>query len=153
MNGTTNGHNGTNSKLSASLSSLTNTNGTQQLEDSSSLSCSINLAHNEFNHLPRVNIELVGLGKFALPNSLNDITGMCMNWLVDVTQTRKSHTLNDLCDNLNLLFMNSIDHTLHDCCEMDISDINFNDYIDDYQKKHHIKAAINEQKQHKGNII
>lgn len=149
-----------NNKLSASLNSLSTskngggklTNGTaaveSSLENSSSLSCSINLAHNEFNHLPRINIELVGLGKSKLPNNLADLTQLCMKWLVDVVQCRKNHNLNDLCDNLNMLYMNGNDHMLHDCCEMETTNVNFNDYIDDYQKKHNADTNENLNKQH-----
>lgn len=108
----------------------------------SSLSCSMNLAHNEFNHLPRINIELVGLKptRCKLPNNIHELTELCMSWLVNEVVHKKTQNVNDLCDNLNMLYINRDDQMLHDCVDMDTSDANFNDYIDDYQKKHNLTA-------------
>ena len=59
-----------------------------------------------------------------------------MNWLIEELVDKHEHTLNDLTSHLNMLYMNTHDQTLHDCCDMDSSDCNFNDYINDYQKQH-----------------
>lgn len=135
------------------------------------MSSSINLAHKDFNHLPRINIELVGLpsNKSKLPENIVFLTQLCMNWLVNelidkkqaavnggggggetptqVSSTTASngaiHSLNELCDHLTMLYMNSQDHTLHDCCDMEATDDNFTDYINDYQKKCNASCAIN----------
>jgi hypothetical protein len=131
--------------------------------DNATLTSSINLAHKEFNHLPRINIELVGLppNKAKLPDNIVVLTQLCMSWLVDELVERKylrlassdingapitptslssvphHQSLTELCDNLNMLYMNENDHMLHDCCEMDSGDSNFNDHIHDYQKRCH----------------
>ena len=104
----------------------------------SSLSSSLNLANKEFNHLPRVNIQIVGLpsNKCKLPDNLNALTQLSMNWLIVELVEKHEHVLNDFTSNLNMLYMNAHDQTLHDCCDMDSSDCNFNDYINDYQKQH-----------------
>jgi hypothetical protein len=112
----------------------------------SSLSSTLNLANIEFNHLPRINIELVGMPRTTKSSiraidNMNELNQLCMNWLIDELIEKKNVQLNDLCDNLNMLYMNNMDHTLHDCCDMNSSDCNFNDHIDDYQKKH--SASLN----------
>jgi len=72
-----------------------------------------------------------------------------MNWLVnelvnDNKQSNESqHNLTDLCGHLNMLYMNVNDQTLHDCCDMDSSDCNYSDYINDYQKHHSLNHKIN----------
>jgi len=129
---------------SSSTSSLNEqTNG-----KNASLSCSLNLAHKEFNHLPRINIELVGLKeiKYTLPNNMLQLTQLCMNWLVK--ELKRGIGMNTLCDNLNMLYMNQIDHTLHDCCDMESSNTNFNDYVNDYQKQHLFNGNSNASHTH-----
>lgn len=62
---------------------------------------------------------------------------MCMNWLEQELVEKNGERMNDLtslCENLNMLYVNS-DSTLHDCCDMDVGDCNFDDYIDDYKKQ------------------
>jgi influenza virus NS1A-binding protein len=125
---------------SSSTSSLNEqTSGKNALQ---SLSCSLNLAHKEFNHLPRINIELVGLKeiKYTLPDNMLQLTQLCMNWLVK--ELKRGINMNTLCDNLNMLYMNQIDHTLHDCCDMESSNSNFNDYVNDYQKQHLVNGNL-----------
>lgn len=108
----------------------------------STLSSSLNLAHKEFNQLPRIQIELVGLKnhKLRLPDGIDTLTELCMNWLVnEVVQEssvtdKKTHDLPELCENLIMLYFSN-DSTLHDCCKMEPSDSNFDDNIDDYQKR------------------
>lgn len=114
----------------------------------STLSSSLNIANKEFNQLPRIQIELVGLKnhKFKLPEGIDTLTELCMNWLVDELVENKGekdqkHDLVDLCEHLNMLYLNS-DSTLHDCCDMDSSDINFDDYIDDYKKRHNVLNSM-----------
>lgn len=138
----------TSSSLSSSTTNLSNKgiNGASSHElNVQQLSSSINLAHKEFNHLPRITIELVGLkqNKAKLPDNIVVLTQLCMNWLVDELVDKNDHTLTDLCDNLSMLYMNTNDHTLHDCCDMDSSDTNFTDQINDYQKKHSTLGVSN----------
>ncbi len=90
--------------------------------------------------MPRIKIELVGLKnhKLKLPEGMDILTSLCMNWLIQEIiddNGDKNNEVSDLCENLNMLYIN-IDSTLHDCCDMDPSDCNFDDYIDDYQKQH-----------------
>jgi hypothetical protein len=128
--------------------------GVEHIDSQPSLSCSLNLANKEFNHLPRINVELVGLRahNLKLPDNILSITQLCMSWLVDELVTTKRagagvgsnvnvslvshHTLDDLCNNLNMLYINGKDHTLHNCCDMNPSDANFSEYIHDYQLQH-----------------
>lgn len=107
----------------------------------STLSSSLNLAHKEFNQLPRIRIELVGLksNKLKLPDGIDTLTGLCMNWLVDEVVKEsptgeKKHELSELCENLVMLYMSN-ESQLNDCCQMEPSNANFDDNIDDYQKK------------------
>ncbi len=88
--------------------------------------------------MPRVNIQIVGLplNKCKLPENLASLTQLSMNWLIEELVDKHEHILNDFTNNLNMLYMNAHDQTLHDCCDMDSSDCNFNDYINDYQKQH-----------------
>ena len=156
MSGNGQQHNQHHYSSNTSLSSLSAkiSGDLDQQQENVTLSSSINLAHKEFNHLPRVNIELVGLApnKAKLPDNMVVLTQMCMAWLVEELVERKylqtasaeisgtgSHhqSLTNLCDNLNMLYMNNNDHTLHDCSEMEASDLNFNDHVNDYQKKFH----------------
>ena len=133
--------------MSASMSSLNNLASKQSpIENDLTLSTlsltSTNLANQEFNHLPRVNIELVGMNshKYKLPDNLQALTQLCINWIVEELDTNNKsknseHSLDYYCDNLNMLYMNNEDHTLHDCSDMDSTDANFNDNINDYQKQ------------------
>jgi hypothetical protein len=114
------------------------------------LSSSLNLANKEFNNLPRINIELVGLkpNKYRLPECTVYLTELCMNWLVNELVNEKQNNesqnnLTDLCGHLNMLYMNVTDQTLHDCCDMDSSDCNYSDYINDYQKHHSLNYKTN----------
>lgn len=108
----------------------------------STLSSSLNLAHREFNQLPRIQIELVGLSKnqkLRLPDGIDTLTDLCMNWLVDEVVKEspageKKHELSELCENLVMLYLSN-DSQLHDCCKMEPSNANFDDNIDDYQKR------------------
>jgi len=148
---------GPNRSISSSNSSLisqngfTNGNTVTSLQDelasqASILSSSLNLANKEFNHLPRINIELVGMksNKYKLPESILYLTELCMNWLFnELTDKQPDQNLGDLCDHLRMLYMNSTDHTLHDFCDMDSSDCNYTDYINDYQKHHNQKHNAN----------
>lgn len=110
-------------------------------DTSSTLSSTLNLANKEFNHLPRIKIELVGLKthKYKLPENIEALATLCMNWLVEelMPKSGEHSDLNHLCEHLNMLYINN-DSTLHDCCDMDAGDSNFDDYIDDYQKLHHV---------------
>jgi hypothetical protein len=119
-----------------------NENG-DHFSSNSSLSSSCNLANKEFNHLPRVNIQIVGMSsnKCKLPESLSSFTQLSMNWLIEELVEKHDHVLNDFTNNVNMLYMNAHDQTLHDCCDMDSSDCNFNDYINDYQKQHSANAC------------
>lgn len=156
--------NATNSSIntkssSASLTSLNNLNGNNKRDklkaqnngltngSSSSLSSSLNLANIEFNHLPRINIELVGFFKtnksIKTIDNINELNQLCMNWLTNELIDKQSMTFSDLCDHLNMLYMNNMDHTLHDCCDMNSTDCNFNDHINDYQKKHNHLSSSN----------
>ena len=134
------------SSSSSSTNSLSNsanhTNGDAGF-NAATLSSSLNLANKEFNQLPRINIELIGLkpNKCKLPNNITYLTQLCMNWLVEELNEKNENSINDLCNNLNMLYMNSIDQTLHDCCDMDTSDTNFSDYINDYQKQHSLGGS------------
>lgn len=62
-----------------------------------------------------------------------------MNWLVDEVVKEspageKKHELSELCENLVMLYLSN-DSQLHDCCKMEPSNANFDDNIDDYQKR------------------
>ena len=142
--------------MSSSMSSLNNLNFKQGLNDvnindltSSTMSLSsANVANQEFNHLPRINIELVGMNcqKYKLPENLESLTELCMGWIVDDLDPKKNpdQTLEHLCDNLNMLYMNNEDNTLHDCSDMDSDDANFNDNINDYQRQYTVvKDCLN----------
>jgi hypothetical protein len=104
--------------------------------------------------------------KAKLPDNIVVLTQMCMSWLVDELVERKylqiavsdlngappvtptsvpspsiappqhHQSLTELCDSVNMLYMNNGDHTLHDCFDMDSADANFNDHINDYQKRY-----------------
>jgi hypothetical protein len=151
-----------NTSLSSLSASKLTFDSDQNNQDNVTLTSAINLAHKEFIHLPRVNIELVGLppNKAKLPDNIVVLTQLCMSWLVDelverkylrsvsneingggpITSTSTSsaphyQSLTELCDNLNMLYMNTNDQTLHDCCDMDSGDSNFTDHINDYQKR------------------
>lgn len=115
----------------------------------STLSSSLNLANKEFNQLARIQIELVGLKrhKLKLPESVDVLTEMCMSWLVKELMEKNGERCADvgsLCEHLNLLYINEIDATLHDCCDMDTIDCNFDDYIDDYQKQRNLLNIEND---------
>ena len=78
-----------------------------------------------------------------------------MNWLVNElnvndkqhhhhhNESQHNNNLTDLCGHLNMLYMNVSDQTLHDCCDMDSSDCNYSDYINDYQKHHSLNHKSN----------
>lgn len=110
----------------------------QEFIKESNCKSSINLANKEFNNLPRISIELVGIkrNKAKLPENIVNLTQMCMKWLICQLSEKINCDFNYLCDNLNMLYMNANDQTLHDCCFMDCSDTNYTDYINDYQKMH-----------------
>ena len=134
--------------VSSSMSSLVSNSYTKIVDSMditkscSTLSSSLNLAHKEFNQLPRIQIELVGLKnhKLKLPDGIDHLTELCMNWLVDEVVKEsptgeKKHELSELCENLVMLYLSN-DSTLHDCCKMEQTNLHFDDYIDDYQKRH-----------------
>ncbi|CAF0709971.1 unnamed protein product [Brachionus calyciflorus] len=128
-------------KKSGSLSSLSSLDlKSQDVNKENNYQSSINLANKEFNNLPRIVIELVGIkpNKAKLPDNIVALTHLCMNWLVDELCEKSDHDLNYLCDNMSMLYMDSKDHHLHDCCDMDSSDMNFTDHINDYQKLHSV---------------
>ena len=134
----------TESAAAAAAGALSASNGSAKLPY---ISSTLNLAHKEFNHLPRVNIELVGLKQpiNKLPDNLNSLTQLCMNWLVDQYQQYsddKESYLNDLCNHMNMLYIHKSDLTLHDCCDMDSSDVGFNDQIHDYQQSHQVNNLV-----------
>lgn len=110
----------------------------QEFNPENNCKSSINLANKEFNNLPRISIELVGIkrNRAKLPENIVNLTQMCMKWLICQLSEKSNCDFNNLCDNLNMLYMNSNDQTLHDCCYMDSSDTNYTDYINDYQKMH-----------------
>ncbi len=127
------------SNLSASNNNNKNGQTEKMFSSTSSLSSSLNLANIEFNHLPRINIELVGLKSTSVHRTienLDELNQLCMAWLISELLEKQTLKLSDLCDNLNMLYMNKMDNTLHDCCDMNSSDCHFNDHINDYQKTH-----------------
>ncbi len=77
------------------------------------------------------------------------LTQMCVDWLLNelsgssLSSSASTTNLTQLCDNLNILYLNSSDNVLHDCCEMQSNDQNYSDYINDYQKKHNNINNIN----------
>ena len=84
---------------------------------------------NEFQQLPRINIELVGCSTDT-PERLNELL---LKWLLNNVD-EKQIFLKNLCENINILYLNN-DKSLHDCCDMDSEDKNYSEYINDYQKK------------------
>lgn len=134
------------SKLNGVGSNL-NENNDSITKSSSALSSSLNLANKEFNQLPRIQIELVGLRshKLKLPDGMDTLTTMCMNWLVEeLSEDKQGKELSELYENVNMLYMNS-DSSLYDCCYMDSTDPNFDDHIDDYQKHHNASNTLGPQ--------
>lgn len=117
-----------------------------------SLSSSLNIANKEFNQLPRIQIELVGLKehKIKLPESIDLLTEMCMNWLIEETIEKNGVTkreFSELCEKLNMLYLYN-SNTLHDCCDMDSMNSNFDDYVDDYQKRYNDLNSFGSQANH-----
>jgi hypothetical protein len=79
----------------------------------STLSSSLNLAHKEFNQLPRIQIELVGLKrhKLKLPESVDVLTSMCMHWLEQELAENggeRKGEVSALCESLNMLYINEM---------------------------------------------
>ena len=78
----------------------------------STLSSSLNLANKEFNQLPRIQIELVGMRRHKqlnqLPESVDALTEMCMNWLALELSTERMNSVASLCENLNMLYINDM---------------------------------------------
>jgi influenza virus NS1A-binding protein len=85
---------------------------------------------NEFQQLPRMNIELVGCS----PDTTERLNDLLLKWLLNNVDENHQTILKNLCENINILYLND-DKSLHDCCDMDSENKNYSEYINDYQKK------------------
>jgi hypothetical protein len=83
--------------------------------------------------LPRINIELITV---AVDDSTDlNVEHLIFSWL---RAKLKSEDLSVLCDNnVNLLYFNDNDKTLHDCHDMEQTNKCFCDYVYDYQHTNH----------------
>jgi hypothetical protein len=89
-------------------------------------------SQSELMNLPRINIELIG----TVDNSTDfNMETLIFSWLRKKLQSETFDILSD--NDVNLLYFNDNDKTLHDCHDMEESNKCFCDYVYDYQHTGH----------------